>query len=90
MIVCQKCNKQFEINFRDRQTTYPEKTLDELKTLICISDGEVNGNVIVKKMHSRSLKYWIGLTVTLIILILIGRFFGNKIIELININQTPK
>lgn len=90
LIFCQNCNKKLDNNFRDWQSRNPEKTFEEFKTLVCVSESEVNNNPVVKKNRPKSLKYWVGFAIALTISTIIGQFFGDKLIELIKFGKTPK
>lgn len=90
LLFCQNCNKKLDNNFRDWQARNPEKKFDEFKTLICVSESEVNNNPIVKKNQPKKIKYWIGFAVAFTISTIIGQFFGDKIIEFIKFGKTPK
>jgi len=90
LVFCQKCNKKLANNFREWQVRNPEKTLDDFKALICVSDAEVNSNPVVKKSRPRSLRYWIGFGITLTIATIIGQLFGDKLVELIKFGKTSK
>lgn len=90
LIFCQKCNKKLDVNFRDWQIRNPDKTFDDFKSLICVSENEVNNNPVVKKNRPKSFKYWIAFAITLTISTIIGQLFGDKLFELIKFGKTSK
>jgi hypothetical protein len=91
LIFCQKCNKKLENNYRDWQKRNPDKTLDDFKSLICISDEEIKSEPIVKQTIPKSAKILIFFIVGFVLFILtasiVGKVFGPKFFDSINPNS---
>lgn len=91
LVFCSNCGKKLGNNFSDWKKRNPEKTLDDFKQLICISDDEIQrANVPVKKAPSRGLKFWIGFTVSFAIFYAIGQFWGEAIVKYFKSEKTAK
>jgi hypothetical protein len=88
---CSKCNKKLENNFSGWQRKYPEKSFDDYKKLICISDAEIpQEDFKSKRLRPKSLKYWIGFTVSFAIMYAIGQFGGEAIVKFFKSEKTSK
>ena len=75
LIFCSHCNKKLNNNFSDWRKRNPERSFDDFKQLICISDETIlQENTKVKpsiSKSSKSTKYWIGFTFAFALAILI-------------------
>ena len=88
---CSKCNKKLENNFSNWQRKFPEKSLEDYKRLICISEDEIPQNDIkAKSRRPKGLKYWIGFTVSFAIMYAIGQFGGEAIVKFFKSEKTSK
>lgn len=88
MVFCSACNKKLDNNFMDWHKKHPEKTLEDFKRLICISENELVITPVKKK--NKSLKYWIGFAISFAIIYAIGHFGGEAIIRFIKSEKTSK
>ena len=80
LIFCSNCNKKLDNNFSNWQTRNPEKTFDDFKQLICISEADVQKtSQKTKSNRPKGLKYWIIFAVAFAIFYAIGQFGGEKI-----------
>ncbi len=60
LIFCSQCNKKIDNNFPNWRIRNPEKTFDDFKQLICISEDEVKkSSMKAKSRMPKGLKYWI-------------------------------
>jgi hypothetical protein len=87
---CKSCQKKIDNNFQEWIKRNPDKSFQDFKSLICISESEINRVPEVKKQRPRSLKFWIGFIITLSIATIAGQFFGDKIIEFLKFGHIPK
>lgn len=88
---CVSCKKKLENNFPDWIRMNPEKTFEDFKHLICISEKEMNkANTHTKVKKPKGLKYWIGFAVVFAIFSVIGQYGGKAISELFNFNSYDK
>lgn len=88
---CSKCNKKLENNFSNWHRKYPEKSLDDYKRLICISEEEIpKDDFKAKSRRPRGLKYWIGFTVSFAIMYAVGQFGGEAIVKYFKSEKTSK
>lgn len=91
LIFCTNCNKKLENNFSIWQKRNPEKTLDDFKKLICVSEEEIQlSNQNVKSNKPKGLKFWIGFSVTFTIMYAIGHFGGEAIVKFFKSEKTSK
>jgi len=83
LVFCSSCDKKLENNFTNWQRRHPEKSLDDFKQLICVSEAEIpQKNQKTKSNYPKGLKYWIGFTFAFAIFYAIGQFGGEKIIAI--------
>lgn len=87
---CSSCNKKLENNFTDWKKGKYNKTLDDFKQLMCVSDTELQNKSRRIRSKPKSLKYWIGFAVTFAIFYAIGHFGGESIIKIIKSEKTSK
>jgi len=45
LVFCQKCNKKLENNYSDWKTRNPDKSIEEYKRLVCITEDEIRKEV---------------------------------------------
>lgn len=82
LMFCSSCNKKLENNFSDWQVINPDKSFDDFKQLICISEEEMKVNSpkeIPKK--SKGLKYLISFAIAFAIFYAIGQLGGEAIVK---------
>lgn len=90
LLFCEKCNKKLENNFRDWHRKNSEKSFEDFKKLVCISEQEIPTESGKKRPKSKSLKYWIGFAVTFAIFYAIGKIGGEKIATLFKAEKTSQ
>lgn len=77
---CVSCGKKLDNNFKNWQTRNPDKTFDDFKQQVCVSETDSQKNTQKSKSNkSRGLKYWIGFTVFFAIFYGIVQFSSDKI-----------
>ena len=80
LIFCSQCNKKIDNNFPNWRISNPEKTFDDFKQLICISEDEVKkSSMKAKSRMPKGLKYWIPVVIVFAIFYAIGQWGGEKI-----------
>jgi hypothetical protein len=91
LIFCSGCNKKLGNNFSIWQKNNPEKTFDDFKKLICVSEEEISIDINKAKSHKpKGLKYWIGFVVSFAIFYAIGQFGGDSIVKFFKSEKTSK
>lgn len=90
LIFCSSCNKKLESNFTDWKKRNYDKTLDDFKQLMCVSETELQKNPVKTKSKPKRLKYWIGFAVVFAIFYAIGQFGGETIVKLFKSEKTSK
>lgn len=84
LVFCSSCGKKLDNNFSDWKKMNPEKSLDDFKKTICISDEDVQKIKQQKKSkRPKNLKYWIGFAVTFAIFYAIGTLGEEKLVGLL-------
>jgi len=69
----------------------PEKTFEEFKKVVCISEEDINNaKSQKKKTNKKGLKYYIGLIISIVIFSVAGKFGGEAIYGLFNNNNFDK
>ncbi len=89
LIICRKCNKKLENNFRDWQRKNSESSFEDFKKLVCITEQEIPSQSDIKK-KTKSLKYWIGFAIVLVIFYAIGQIGGKKLVSIFKSEKTSK
>jgi hypothetical protein len=87
-----------ENNFSNWQKRNPEKSLEDFKQLICVTDEEVQkinaaANSKKRTTSTKSSKYWIGFAIAFVALALlygIGKFGGDAIMKLLKSEKTSE
>ena len=87
---CSSCNKKLENNYSDWIKRNHDKSLDDFKKLICISESDIKNLENVPKPKKRTLKYWIGFAVAFAIFSAIGQFGGEAIVDFFKSEKTSK
>lgn len=88
---CTDCNKKLDNNFSDWNNRNPEKTFEEFKKVVCISEEDINNaKSQKKKTNKKGLKYYIGLIISIVIFSVAGKFGGEAIYGLFNNNSFDK
>lgn len=79
---CSGCNKKLENNFSDWLVRNPDKSFDDFKQLICISEEEMKKNLIEKEpKRPNGLKYWIAFGVAFAVFYAIAQLGGEAIVK---------
>ncbi len=77
---CSSCGKKLDNNFADWQVMNPDKTAEDFRRLVCISEEEMRNNSVVEAPKKKiNLKYWIAFAVAFAIFYAIGKFGGEAI-----------
>jgi hypothetical protein len=88
---CANCNKKLENNFSDWHRKFPEKSFEDYKRLICISEDKIHEVVYKPKPKSvKGLKYGIVFAVFVAIFYAIGQFGGEALVKFIKSEKTSK
>lgn len=90
LIFCSNCNKKLDNNFRDWNKRNPEKTLNDFRQLMCVSDTDLQDTTKNKKSRPKGLKFLIGFAVIFALFYVIGHFGGESIIKFIKSEKTSK
>ena len=82
LIFCSKCDKKLDNSYTDWQKRNSEKSFDDYKQLICITETEVQKSTVKTKTYNfKSLKYGLAFAIAFAIFYAIGHFGGEKIIS---------
>lgn len=95
LVFCSSCNKKIENNFPNWEKANPEKTLDDFKQLVCISEEQIQKiNSIAKPKKPKKSKYFIGFGIAFVIIAVIiygtMKFDGQAIIKYLLSDKTSK
>lgn len=83
LIFCSNCNKKLDNNFSDWQVVNPDKTFDDFKQLVCITEEEIQRIPIKEKSNKpKGLKYWIAFAVAFAVFYAIGQLGGEAIMKI--------
>jgi len=89
VLFCSKCNKKLENNFRDWHSRNSDKSFEDYKKLVCISEQEIQTEN-KKTSKPKSLKYWIGFTIAFAIFYAVGQIGGEKLVSLFKSEKTSQ
>lgn len=87
---CSSCNKILENNFTDWKRRNHDKTLDDFKELICVSETDLQNRSVKTKSKPKGLKYWIGFAVAFAIFYAIGHFGSEAIVKFFKSEKTSE
>jgi hypothetical protein len=88
---CSKCNKKLENNFSGWHRKYPEKSFEDYKHLICISEEKISEvEYRPKPKGVKGLKYGIAFAVSVAIFYAIGQFGGEAIVRYLKSEKTSR
>jgi len=76
---CKSCNKVLKDNYPDWIKHNPEKSFEDYKQLICITEAGETQEKISKPNNPHGLKYLIGFVIAFVIFYAIGQMGGEKI-----------
>jgi hypothetical protein len=80
-----------DTNFSEWRKKNPDKSFDEFKHLICISEDEIPKTVPETKLKQpKNLKYLIGISVVVAIFYAIGQFAGESIVRYFRSEKTSE
>ena len=80
LMFCAGCNKKLDNNYTEWQVYNPDKTSEDFKRLVCISEEEMRKNSVAETPKKKlNLKYWIAFAVAFAIFYAIGKFGGEAI-----------
>lgn len=82
LIFCSNCNKKLDNNYTDWQLYNPEKTSEDFKRLICISEEELRKNAVVETPKKfKGITFWIAILVVIVfgVFYLIGTIGGEAL-----------
>lgn len=83
LLFCEKCNKKLDNNFRDWKLRKPERTFEDFKLLMCISDADLNKKVKSKKRGSNVIFLLLSLVIVFVILLAVGYYNKGRIKDFI-------
>ena len=90
LIFCSNCDKKLQNNYSDWKRRNSEKSFNDFKKLICISDDDIQ-RTPVKKVHKiRGLKYWIGFILLFGIAYAVGELWGEAIAKFLRSEITSR
>jgi len=82
LMFCSNCNKKLDNNYTDWQIVNPDKSIDDFKKLICISEEDIQkASIKEKPSKPKGLKYWIAFAVAFAVFYAIGQFGGEAIVK---------
>jgi hypothetical protein len=90
LIFCSKCDKKLENNFTAWKKKNPNKTFDEFKQLVCLTQEAIQNSPVTPKPKSGKFKYWIAFAVTFAIFYVIGQFGGESIARYFKSEKTSR
>lgn len=90
MVFCKSCKKKIENNFTEWKKRNEDKTFDDFKLLICVTESDLQDTSTKKKTKPKGLKYWIGFAVTFAIFYAVGQLGGDQIIKFLRSEKTAK
>ena len=86
LIFCSNCNKKLENNFRDWEKKNPEKTMDDFKKLICVSETDLLETTKDSKSKPKGLILW-QVLVAYQTNDEIGKIAAKRVIESVELNE---
>lgn len=89
LVFCSSCKKKLENNFTDWKRHNSEKTLDDFKQLICISETDIQ-TAKKTKSEPKNLKSRILIILSVAIFSAIGGFAGEEIANFFKSDKTSK
>src|SRR6185295_6767562 len=90
LVFCTSCQKKLVNNFHDWQKSNPDKTFDDFKNLVAVSETAAAATTENVKNTGGS-KFWIYIAIAFSICFTlgIGYFVSMKVIEVMNKRQFP-
>ena len=90
MVFCTNCKKKIENNYSNWKKKNQDKTLDEFKKLICISDEDIQTATSKSKNPKKTLVYWITFISVSVIFTFVGRNAVDSLRQIISTEKTPQ
>lgn len=92
LVFCTGCDKKLTNNFRNwRSRNFEEKSFDDFKKAVCISEEDISIETeSKKKLGKKGFKYWIALAVAFALFSFIGHFAGVRISNIFSSEKTDK
>lgn len=91
LIFCSKCDKKLENNFSNWHESNSDKTLDDFKSLMCVTAEEIpQKKTRYKWAKPQSLKFWLGFVITFSIFYAVGQYGGSSLAKLFRSDYTSK
>jgi hypothetical protein len=90
MVLCSSCHKKLEINFSEWKKRHQEKTFDDFKVLMCVTETDLQNTSVKTKTKPKGLKYWIGFAAAFAIFYAVGQFGGEAIVKFFKSEKTSK
>ncbi len=84
MKFCSSCNKKLDNNYTDWQVYNPDKTSEDFKRLVCISEEEMRKSIVaVTPKKSKGTLFWVAISAVIVFAIfyLIGSLGGEAIFK---------
>ncbi len=89
-VFCSNCNKKLENNFQNWKKKHPEKSFEDFKQLVCVSEEDLLKTTSDKRPKRKGLKYWLAFTILFAIFYAIGEFGGESIVNFFKSEKTSK
>ncbi len=87
---CDACNKKIDNSFPEWSQKNPNKTFDDFRKLICISEADMKANMAKEKPKRKSLVYWIVFFVSFTVFTVAGTFGGEAFMKFLRSEKTSK
>lgn len=82
MMFCSGCNKKLDNNYTDWQVVNPDKTAEDFRHLVCISEEEMRKSIVsVAPKKSKGTIFWVAISAVIVFAIfyLVGSLGGEAI-----------
>jgi len=87
---CTNCKKKLKNNFQEWRKRNYDKTFNDFKQFICLSETDTKNISTKSKSKPKGLKYWIGFVVTFTIFTAIGKLGGEEITKFFKSEKTSE
>lgn len=88
---CSDCKKKLDNNYSDWVRLNTEKTFEDFKKAVCISEEDINNAKSMKKStNKKGLKFYIGLVISIAVFSTAGKYGGEVIHRLFNTSGYDK
>lgn len=90
LVFCSKCNKKLDNNFSNWKKWNPDKSFEDFKQQVCLSDSEIQHLSIGQKPKSKKLKYIIVTVLTIAFFYMVGKYGGEVVSGIILSESTSE